>query len=217
MRLVLVEDNPQLSGTFASLVGELPAHQLVACYPSAEAALEGLRPGMADLLIADLDLPGCSGVELIAQVRDDPWNLQSLVWTVYDGHDVVYSAIKAGAIGYLLKSMGVQDLGSALHEIEQGGAPMSPRIARRLLRDLMEAEPQPGIPAGDTSKPLSVRERHVLRAIAAGHSHKEIALEMGISQHTVHTHLKRIYRKLHAAGRDEALQRARQLGIVLGG
>lgn len=217
MRLVLVEDNPQLSSTFASLVAELPAHVLVACYPSAEAALAGLQPGMADLLIADLDLPGRSGVELIARVREEPWNLQALVWTVYEGHDVVYSAIKAGAIGYLLKSMGVQDLGGALHEIEQGGAPMSPRIARRLLRDLVETEGQPAPTSGNEPKPLSVRERHVLRSVAAGHSHKEIALEMGISQHTVHTHLKRIYRKLHAAGRDDALQRARQLGIVLGG
>ena len=210
MRLALVEDNPLLAQTFARMVAELPGHVLVALFASAEDALAGLQPGMVDLLIVDLDLPGLTGAELIARVRNMPWCLQSLVWTVYDGHDVVYCAIKAGAIGYLLKSMGLQDLERALDEIEQGGAPMSPRIARRLLNDVVESGEW--LPP---SRPLSIRERAVLRALAAGHSHKEIAGDMGISQHTVHTHLKRIYRKLHAAGRNEALERARQLGIVV--
>lgn len=210
MKLALVEDDPRLRDTFARLVAELPAHRLVVSYPSAEAALENLRPGDVNLVIADLGLPGTSGIDLIARLREEPWSLPSLVWTVCDARDVVYAAIRAGAIGYLLKSMGVEDLERALHDVEQGGAPMSPSIARRVLQDLMGT-------GGPTSpeEPLSVQECHVLRAIAAGHRHKEVAVELGISQHTVHSHLKRIYRKLHVHGRTEALQRARQLGIVV--
>lgn len=212
MNLVLVEDNPGLSEAFARMVAELPAHRLVGAFPSAEAALEVLRPGMADLLVVDLDLPGQTGVELIARVREEPLGLSSLVWTIFDGHAAVYSALKAGALGYLLKATGVEELEDALRLFEQGGVPMTPRIARRLLRDMVQAEP---LAEPEPDHGLSLRERSVLRAIAAGHSHKEVAQQMGISQHTVHTHLKRIYRKLHAAGRDQALERARRLGIVV--
>ena len=218
MKIALVEDTPLLRETFGHLVAQLPGHSLVAAFPSSEDALAALQPGMADLLVADLDLPGQTGIELIARVRDQPLALQAVVWTVYDGADSVYAALRAGAVGYLLKSMGVEDLRRALLEIEQGGAPMSPRIARRLLRDLIPVDDDRSVrPAAEDPKRLSVRERHVLRAVAAGHSHKEIASDMGISPATVHTHLKRIYRKLHAVGRDDALQRARDLGIVVGG
>lgn len=218
MKIALVEDTPLLRETFGRLLAQLPGHSLVAAFPSAEDALAALQPGAADLLVADLDLPGQTGIELIARVRDQPLALQAVVWTVYDGADSVYAALRAGAVGYLLKSMGVEDLRRALLEIEQGGAPMSPRIARRLLRDLIPVDDDPSVrPPAEDPKRLSVRERHVLRAVAAGHSHKEIASEMGISAATVHTHLKRIYRKLHAVGRDDALQRARDLGIVVGG
>ena len=164
MKIALVEDNPLLRDTFASLLARVPGHSLVAAFGTAEDALAGLQPGMADLLVADLDLPGRSGIELIARVQEEPLALPAVVWTVYDGADSVYAAIKAGAIGYLLKSMGRRELQGALHEIEEGGAPISPRIARRLLRDLAAPEPRESSepdPATDTNE-LSIRERAVL-------------------------------------------------------
>ena len=210
MKLALVEDDSRLSATFAQMVAALPEHELVVTYPSAEAALVGLRPGLADLLIADLQLPGQSGIELIRQVQAPPLELPAVAWTIYEGRDLVYAALKAGAVGYLLKSAGVAELASALQELREGGAPMSARIARRLLRDLVDGA-APSSP-GDA---LSAREREVLRAVAQGDSHKEISSRLGLSVHTVHSHLRNIYKKLQAAGRAEALQRAQELGLIV--
>jgi len=214
VKIVLVEDNPLLRDTFVSLLARVPGHSLVATFGSAEEALAGIQPGTADLMVADLDLPGQSGIELIARVQEQPLALQAVVWTVYDGAESVYAAIKAGAVGYLLKSMSRRELEAALHEIEEGGAPISPRIARRLLRDLATPEPTSESDAADDRQELSIRERAVLRMIADGHGRKEIAASLGVSVHTVHTHVKRVYRKLHVTGRDDAIHRARQLGIL---
>lgn len=85
----------------------------MAAYSSAETALTGSRPGVADLLVADLDLPGQSGIELIRHVQSPPLELPAVVWTIFEGRDHVYSALKAGAIGYLLKSVGVSELEAA--------------------------------------------------------------------------------------------------------
>ena len=89
MRLALVEDDPLLSDTFARIVAQLPEHVLAASYPTAEAALENLRPGDVDLVIADIHLPGASGIEMIARLREKPWCLNAIGWTIYDGQDVV--------------------------------------------------------------------------------------------------------------------------------
>lgn len=216
MKIALVEDTALLRDTFASLLARVPGHSLVATYASAEDALAGLQPGMADLLVADLDLPGQSGVELIARVQGQPLALQAVVWTVYDGDHAVYAAIKAGAIGYLLKSLSLRELQAALREIEEGGAPISPRIARRLLRDLAAPDSASGSDADTGSQGLSIRERAVLRFIADGHCRKEIADALGVSINTVHSHVKRVYRKLQVTGRNDAIHRARQLGILAG-
>jgi len=216
VKIALVEDDVQVYDTFASLLGRVPGHALVGTFGSAEEALAGLQPGMADLLVADLDLPGRSGIELIARVQEPPLALQAVVWTVYDGADSVYAAIRAGAIGYLLKSMSRRELQGALKEIEEGGAPISPRIARRLLRDLATPGPTAEPDAVGGPHELSVRERAVLRMIADGHCRKEIAESLGVSINTVHSHVKRVYRKLHVTGRNDAIHRARQLGILAG-
>lgn len=97
-----------------------------------------------------------------------------------------------------------------MEEIEGGGAPMSPRIARRLLRDLVD-----GVPAPSPGDALTLRERDVLRAVARGESHKDIADGLGMSVNTVHSHLKHIYKKLHGRGRAEALARAQELGLIV--
>ena len=211
MKLALVEDAPSLRQAFADLVALLPGRRLVASYPTAEAARRELRPGTADLVVVDLDLPGESGVDLIRWLGTWDRTLPAVVWTIHEGRDIVYSALKAGAVGYLVKAVGVRDVEVALTEIEAGGAPMSPRIARRLLKDLVDSTPSP-TPAED----LSLREREVLRAVARGATHKEIAIALGMSPHTVHSHLKHIYKKLHAVGRAEAVARARHLGWVQG-
>ena len=120
-----------------------------------------------------------------------------------------YAALKAGAVGYLLKGCDARELEASLREIEAGGAPMSPSIARRVLQEFV-GEPEPAL-----TVELSQREREVLRAVAAGHSYKEIAALLGLSAHTVHAHVKNTYGKLHAKGRTEALRQAQKLGVIV--
>lgn len=170
----------------------------------------GLRTGMADLIVVDLDLPGETGVEFIRWLQGSPFATPCVVWTIHEGRDVVYSALKAGAVGYLLKSIQPTELRSAFEEIQAGGAPMSPRIARRFLRDLVDRNP-----TSSPAESLSVRERCILRFVARGDSYKEISAALGISPNTVHSHLNKIYRKLHAMGRNEALARAQELGLIV--
>lgn len=210
MRIALVEDIAALQETFARMIQAIPGHSLAAAFPSAEAAKDAFQPGLADLFVVDLDLPGASGIEFIRWLQESGAAIPAVVWTIHDGRDAVYAALKAGAVGYLAKGARLPELQAALDGIAEGGSPMSPRIARRLIDDLLGPAAPPA-----SADDISARERKVLRAVAAGQTHKEIAAELGISPATVRSHLKHIYKKLHAVGRAQALQRARQIGLIL--
>ena len=211
MNIALVEDLPALQDTFASMLAAIPGHLLVAIFASAEAAMQAVRPGVADLLVVDLDLPGASGIEFIRWLRESGIAIPAVVWTIHEGRDSVYAALKAGAVGYLAKGARLPEMQAALDGIAEGGAPMSPRIARRLIDDLLN----PSAPT-PLAEDLSLRERAVLRAVASGKTHKQVGADLGISPLTVRSHLQHLYRKLHVTGRAEALQRARNLGLIIG-
>jgi two-component system NarL family response regulator len=214
MRIAIVEDNVLLGDNLAEVLMSVPDSTVVGKYRTAEDALARLRPGEVDLLIVDIELPGISGIELISRLRGNAGErfqgLLILVWTIHEDRDVVYGALKAGADGYLLKGCSLAELESSIQSLRAGGAPMSPSIARRVLREWVGEE------TARDGTDLSVRERTVLRSIAAGHSYKEVAAELSLSTHTVHTHIKHIYEKLQVESRAEALREARRMGIVGG-
>jgi two-component system NarL family response regulator len=120
----------------------------------------------------------------------------------------VEAAIKAGAMGYLLKGSSPRDLIEALRNLHSGGAPMSAKIARKVI---LELQGQVAVPA---LEPLSQRESAVLNGIALSKSYKELAVELGVSPHTIHAYVKRVYEKLQARNRSEILQKARVLGLI---
>ena len=134
--------------------------------------------------------------------------------TVYEDRESVFAAIMAGACGYLLKGVAFDELVASLRQLQSGGAPMSPNIARRLLVDIQNSS----VPRLASPPPppqlLSARELAILRHIEQGLSYKEIAQLLGISTHTVHSHLKSTYEKFRAHGRHEAVIKARRLGIL---
>lgn len=103
MNIALVEDRASLRQTFARMLEAIPGHRLVAMFASAEEAKDGIRPGMADLLVVDLDLPGENGIEFIRWLQESALRIPAAVWTIHDGRDAVYVALKAGAVGYLEK------------------------------------------------------------------------------------------------------------------
>ncbi|MEI6168233.1 MAG: response regulator transcription factor [bacterium] len=206
MNLCLVEDNATLLKSLAIRLAREPDILILGTYTSAEEALAQGTWGDIDILLADIDLPGISGVELIRRVRALYPAVIPMAFTICEDRTTVFAALKAGAYGYILKGDAPQLLVASLRELAQGGSPMSPAIARQVIREFH--------PVGVDDHALTPRERAVLDLVAEGRLYKEIAGALGLSGHTVHTHIKRIYGKLHAHGRADAVQKAGEAGLL---
>jgi DNA-binding NarL/FixJ family response regulator len=208
IRIIVVEDDARLLESLARLLEKRADFHVTATHTSAEEALAANRWNEGDVLISDIDLPGISSVELIAKAKAANPELLPLAYTIYEDRDTVFAALNAGAFGYLLKGCSAEYLETSIRDLVRGGAPMSPAVARRLLdRFLQDSPPEP-------AEALSPREVELLRCVAEGLLYKEIGEQLGISPHTVHTHIKNIYGKLHATDRQHALRRARMLGYL---
>jgi len=207
LRLLVVEDDPLLRENLALLLGGEPGINVVAACASAEEALQRLPAAAADVLLSDLGLPGLGGVDLIRRAKALQPALEIVVLTVSEDRDAVFAALKAGASGYLVKGATPRELVEAIAELRAGGAPMSPKIARLVIRDFQDAG------AADEGL-LTPKEKSVLAAIAEGLSYKQIAAGQHISPHTVHSHVKRVYEKLHATDKRDALVKARRKGLL---
>ncbi|MFI4932649.1 MAG: response regulator, partial [Burkholderiales bacterium] len=191
LRLMIVEDDPLLRENLRVLLGGEPGLAVVACCDSAEAALEALAAARPDTMLSDLGLPGMSGLELIGRAKERAPELDILVLTISEDRDAVFAALRAGACGYIVKGASPRELVEALVEVAQGGAPMSPKIARMVIRSFQDAAP-------DDDTLLTPKERSVLVGVRDGLSYKAIAARLNISAHTVHSHVKHIYEKLQA-------------------
>ncbi len=207
MRLVIVEDDSLLRYNLSLLLEDEKDFDVVGAFGSAEEALKNLHRLSPDLMLVDLGLPGMSGVELIREAKEKATEIEIMAHTIYEDKDTVFSAIKAGASGYLLKGSTPREIIEALHSLRRGGAPMSPKISRKVIREFQQGNI-------NDQYILSPREKDILREIEKGMTYKEIADKFNISPHTVHTHIKNTYEKLHAKDRKEALVTARKKGII---
>jgi two-component system NarL family response regulator len=208
MRLVIVEDDPILLESLKLLLSGETGITVAGAFSSAEEALRGLRKSSPEVMLADLGLPGMSGIELIKQAKDNMPGLEIMAHTVFEDRENVFSAIKAGASGYILKGSSPREIVEAIHEIHKGGAPMSPKIARKVIHEFQDENIE------EQQYILSQRERDILKCVEQGLTYKEISLRLNISSHTVHTHIKNIYEKLQAKDRGEALVKARKTGMI---
>ncbi len=208
MRLAVVEGDPRvLERLTLALHGE-SGIEVVGSFGSGEAALQALEACRPDAVLVDLKLPGMSGIELIVQVRARQPEVDLVAHAALDDPATILAAIRAGACGYLLESSPLADVIAALRTLSTGGAPLSPRIARLLVRELQAPTAAPA------RELVSPRERDVLREIERGHSYLLIGERLGISPHTVNAHVKNAYRKLRARDRWQALETARRKGIL---
>lgn len=208
-RVLIVEDHPKTLASMASAVEAAPDMALVAAAPT---LAEGLaRLGDADLVLVDLHLGEDSGLDLIAAAKGVD-GVSTLVVTMFGDERTTVAAIEAGADGYVLKGDPNIDLIQSVRNVLAGEAPISPAIARHLLRRLQAPAPEPALePTPDI---LTKRERQVLEALAAGASYKEVAREFDLSPHTVNFHVRSLYRKLSARSRGEAVKNALQKGVI---
>lgn len=207
MKVFIVEDNPLLLDNLTILLGGEPDIEVAGTATSAETAQPRISETSPDVLLVDIGLPGMSGIELIARIKRAHPDLDIIAHTIFDSRQTVFEAIKAGASGYLLKGSTPRELVEALHSVHAGGAPMTPRIARAVIRELQDS-------CAEEAYILTPREVEILRGLESGFTYQQLADDLSISHHTVHTHIKNTYEKLHAKGRQDALIKARKKGLL---
>ncbi|MBU1357451.1 MAG: response regulator transcription factor [Gammaproteobacteria bacterium] len=211
--VLIVEDEPEFLRRFSSAVLADASLALTAAVSTGGAALALLAEQSPDVVLLDLGLPDMEGVEVIRHVARHHPRCDVLVVTMFGDDRHVIAALEAGATGYLLKDAGADRIATAIHELHEGGSPISPGIARRVLARLRGA---PERPADEPSKAslLTPRETELLRLTAKGLSFEEIGGLLEISPHTVVAHVKKIYRKLAVHSRGEAVYEASQMGLL---
>lgn len=200
----VVEDNQAYARTVQGLINELPGFQCPHSFTNCEEALASMRRSTDQpaIILLDVGLPGMSGLEGIRHFKDVSPKTSIIILTVFDDREKIFNAICAGASGYLLKTAPEEKIAEALQEVMNGGAPMTASIAQKVL----ERFSQLATPKGEYG--LTTREREVLELMVEGLIKKEIADRLSLSFHTVDTHLRNIYGKLHVRNRTEAVGKA---------
>ena len=212
IRIAIIEDDPALRKMLVSLLQADPRYAVVAEFAEGNAAIAAIPHLAPDIVLADLGLPDISGIEVIRSIKTLCPACSILVITTFGDEKTVTAALQAGADGYLLKGIALDELKRDIHALQDGGSPLSPIIARRLLNRLQSTtQAQPDC-ADDTS--LTRREHEVLEMIAKGFSYAETSKICGISPATVHSHLKSIYRKLEVHSKTEAVYEARRRNLI---
>lgn len=221
--IILVEDDPPTRDFLAvALAGGAEVRLLAAAGTLAEARAALAESGPPDVLITDLNLPDGHGCDLIREVRRNSPAVEIMVISVMGDEETVMAAVRAGASGYILKDAAPVDLIAAVRDLKEGRSPISAAIARHIIRHTRAAETSPSpVQASVQNAPpepqppaLTPREMDILWGIAKGFTYNDIAERLGISRHTVPSHIKNIYRKLEVNSRSEAVFAAVELKLI---
>jgi len=200
----LVEDNHSFRHTMVRVLEQAEDLHCAQHFANCEEALEEMaRGGLPDVILLDVELPGMNGIDAVLQIRSISPTTKIVMLTVFDDHDKIFKAVCAGASGYLLKTSPMAKIIESVREAYAGGAPMTPRVARLVLDMFSRLRPPQHKGYG-----LTVREREVLELMAKGFLKKEIADQLSLSYHTVDTHLRNIYVKMHVNTRTKAVAKA---------
>ncbi len=199
VRISIYEDNQLLRDALSLLVQTTDNFELVGAYGDCLHLAQQMTTNRPHVVLMDIDLPGISGIEATLHLHRKFPETDVLILTVFDDNDRVFDAISAGATGYLLKKTPPVRILAAIQEVYEGGAPMSPAIARRVMQSMHQSR------APHDLDQLTPREATILSLLAAGNSYKMVAAEAGITIDTVRTHIKRIYEKLHVHSVTEAV------------
>lgn len=208
----LVEDNAMFATSVRRVVNALDGMTCGGFFPSVETAFAALRKSAPpDVILLDVQLPGMDGIAALATFRELAPEAQVVILTVFDDPDKIFRAVCAGASGYILKSSGIDQIGQAIQQVVAGGAPMTPEVAQRVLDTFAKT---PMGPKCSEDYQLSSREIEILRLLADGLLKKEIADRLEISSHTVSTHLRKVYSKLHVSTNTGAVAKALRERII---
>lgn len=209
-KVAIVEDDFRIRSNLAAMLRTTDDFDCVADYATAEEALEKLPVCRPQVVLMDIHLPGISGIECVRRLAALESMPQILMLTSYQDSPAIFSSLRAGACGYLLKPVRTSQLITALRDVVSGGAPMSSSIARQVVECFRNP---PSIEATAVALPaathgLTPREREILQFLSEGYLYKEISDRLSISYSTVRTHIERIYEKLHVQSRSQAVAKA---------
>lgn len=203
IKVALYEDNLTLRTSLAHLLQSSEEFEFLGAYESPIEILQNCKNALPHVILMDVDMPHMNGIEATKLVKEQYENVNILILTVFEDRDKLFSALQAGASGYLLKKSKIIEIIEAIHEIYHGGSPMTPAIARKVL----EFFAQPKV-VKNTENSLSDRELDILKCLVDGDSYKMIAANCYISMGTVRSHINNIYKKLHVNSKSEAVVKA---------
>jgi len=212
-RVVVIEDDAATRKMLVAALEEDADYNVVAEFGEGVAALASLKRIKPDLVLIDLGLPDISGIQVIQEIGATRLKCDVLVITTFGDDQSIFSALEAGAHGYLLKGVTAEELRRDVRLLRDGGSPLSPSIARKLLNKLNAKKPDQIAPLNKKSS-LTPREVEILQFIGQGFSYNETAAQCNIKNETVHAHLKSIYRKLAVHSNMEAVYEARRQNII---
>ena len=209
IRILVADDHVVVRQGIRALLATEPDIEVVGEAENGREAVAETDRLQPDVILMDLVMPEMDGIEAIRRITAQQPEARILVLTSFAADDKVFPAIKAGALGYLLKDSEPEELVGAIHQVHRGESSLHPAVARKLLQELSHPPKQPPTP-----EPLTEREVEVLRLVAQGRSNQEIAEELVISEATARTHVSNILRKLHLASRTQAALYALREGLA---
>ncbi len=200
--VAVVEDDNNIRAALEVILNSSSSFHCAGTFPDGELALAGIGNLMPDVVLMDIQLPRRSGIECVQALKRSHPSLQFIMVTVFEDDDLVFKSLAAGAVGYLLKSSPPSKILEAIAEVHAGGSPMSSYIARKVVQSFHKS-----LSSSPELESLSARERELLGYLAKGFRYKEIADRMEIRLDTVRSHIRRVYEKLHAHSRTEAIKK----------
>ena len=206
--VLVVDDHPVVRGGLRSFLATLEDIELVGEASDGDEAVALVAEHVPDVVLMDLVMPGTDGIEATRRIRDAAPSTKVIALTSFATDDKVFPAIKAGAVGYMLKEAEPSELADAIRRVHAGEVLLHPTVAARLVQEVTGAAPRSDVAGG-----LTERELDVLRHIARGMSNREISRELGIAEKTVKTHVSNILMKLHLADRTQAALYAVKRGL----
>ena len=199
--ICIIEDLIEIQMGLKSIIENDLRFKLLKCFENAEDAIDQLPLLNPDIVLTDINLPGKTGIDCIIEVKNEIPDTQFIMFTIYEDNDQVFDALKAGASGYILKNTTPEKIIHSLLELYDGGSPMSPKIARKVLSSFNVTS------NNNVSNLISKREQEVLELLSKGYLYKEIADKLYITLSTVKRHLNHIYQKLQVQNKTEAINK----------
>ena len=213
IRVTIFEDNKLVRDALQAILNGSQGYSCSNAFADAQNLSERIRSSAPDVVLMDIELPGMNGIEATRIIAREFPDVKVLIQTVFNDSEKIFKALSAGASGYILKNDSPGKQIEAVHEVFNGGAPMSPTIAKKVLQFFSHKNVI--LVAPDTEDyHLSDRENEILTMMTEGHNFRTIASKAFISYETVRTHVKKIYKKLHVAYRNEAILKASQQRLV---